>query len=85
MVLGDHGGCLAETTVQIVHGQGLGRSVKQTACSIWEPWGGFVFDDLAEGVAMTIRVTVPGYRAVELTVVPETRQAEPIIIMPERL
>jgi hypothetical protein len=65
--------CVEGATVQVVAGQGVGRSVAQTTpCSIWDYGGGFSFTDLTPGVAMTLRASAPRYTPFEKTVTPHT-------------
>jgi hypothetical protein len=74
--------CIAGATVQVVAGQGVGRSVAQTTpCSIWDYSGGFNFDDLTSGVAMTLRGSAPGWTSFEKTVTPHTGAQSAVVII----
>ena len=65
------GACVNDATVEIVGGQGVGQRVTQmTPCGVWDYGGGFVFNDLALGEALTVRATAPGYRSAERTFLP---------------
>jgi hypothetical protein len=55
----------------VVKGQRLGQSIKQDSrCNAWAYGGGFTFDSLTPGVAMTLRVSAPGFEDEEREVVP---------------
>jgi hypothetical protein len=57
--------------VEVVRGQGLGRSLTQTAlCSYWDPDYDAVFDELKQGEELTLRASASGYAAKEITVLP---------------
>jgi hypothetical protein len=73
MVVNEGGVCIAGGTATVVSGQGLGRTITQTTpCDAWAYDGGFTFRDLTAGVAMTLRVSAPGYAEAERTVVPSS-------------
>ena len=74
VVLGnDSGVCVRNAVVEIVAGQGVGRSLNQnTPCNYWDPDYNAVFWDLIAGVEVTLRASAPGYSAVERTVIPTT-------------
>ncbi len=62
--------CILDATVEVVAGQGLGQSAKQTEpCDIW--WvGGVEFKNLTPGVEITLRASAAGYVSEEKTVIP---------------
>ncbi len=63
--------CVPGATVEIVRGEGLGQSLKQTTpCSWWDPDYDLVFRGLTPGAALTLRASASGYAAKEMTVVP---------------
>jgi len=74
VVLQEGGGgvCIPGATVEIVRGQGLGRSLTQTTagCSYWDPDYDAVFNGLNAGVALTLRASASGYAAKEIAVIP---------------
>ena len=71
MVVDESGVCIADATVTVVAGQRLGHTATQsTPCDAWAYDGGFLFEDLTPGAEMVIRVSAPGYRDQEKTVVP---------------
>lgn len=73
MVISNGGGCIQGAVVEIVGGQGIGRTMTQTArCSWWDPDEGFIFTDLAPDVELTIRASAPGYTSKESTVKPSS-------------
>jgi hypothetical protein len=65
------GGCIYGARVEIVRGQGIGRSLTQTdpGCSYWDPDHNANFYDLNEGEELTLRASASGYVAKEVTVV----------------
>jgi hypothetical protein len=68
---GGGGGCIPRATVEIVHGQGVGRSVTQAEfCSYWDPDYDAVFNGLNAEEEVTLRAWAPGYAAQEMTLVP---------------
>jgi hypothetical protein len=69
MVLDNNSGCIYGATVEIVRGQGLGRSATQHECGDWwyNPYG-VAFQGLNEGEWLTIRASAPGYASVETSV-----------------
>ena len=72
--------CLKGAVVSVVSGQGAGQSLVQDPnCYHWEEMG-FEFKNLTPGVAMTIRVSAPGYVTKDTTVVPwiETPYTGPV-------
>ena len=84
MVVEDSGGCI-DATVHVVAGQAVGRSVAQEQpCSVWDYGGGFVLAGLAPGVAMTLRVSAPGYVDKDTTVVPRLGAQTALLITPSR-
>jgi hypothetical protein len=63
--------CVPGATVEIVRGEGLGQSLKQTnSCSYWDPDYDLVFRGLTAGAELTLRASAPGYAAKEVTMVP---------------
>lgn len=81
--------CLKGAVVSVVSGQGAGQSLVQDPnCYHWEQIG-FEFKNLTPGVAMTIRVSAPGYVTKDTTVVPwietpYTGPVTPLAITPSR-
>jgi hypothetical protein len=69
------GVCIPGATVEIVLGQGLGRSVTQTTrgCSYWDPDYDAIFDGLNAGEELTLRASASGYAAKEIAVVAPER------------
>ena len=88
-VLGDDSFCIKQATVSVVSGQGAGKTLVQDPnCYLWGDVG-FQFKDLTPGVAMTIRVSAPGYATKDTTVVPwvetpYTGPVTPLFIMPSK-
>ena len=71
MVISTGGGCINGATVEIVGGQGIGRSMTQTIpCSWWDWDDGFEFRELIPGVELTLRASAPGYAPKEGTFLP---------------
>lgn len=75
IVLDDVSGvCIPGARVEIVRGQGLGRSLTQSllakACDWWEPNNDVYFRDLNVGEELTLRASAPGFAAWDKTVVP---------------
>ena len=68
MMVLDNSGCIYGASVEIVRGQGLGRSVTQYECGDWWyiPYG-VSFQGLNEGEWLTIRVSAPGYASQEIS------------------
>jgi hypothetical protein len=66
------GTCIPGARVEIVRGQGLGRSLTQSTlgCDIWDPDYDAIFRGLNVGEELTLRGSAPGYAAKEKTVVP---------------
>lgn len=57
----------------MVSGQAVGQKVMQsTPCDAWDDYfsGGFIFEDLTPGVAMTVRASAPGWGPREKNAVP---------------
>ena len=86
---GDDGQCLQQATVSIVSGPSAGQTLTQYPYCYW--WGdiGFEFKDLTPDVAVTIRVSAPGYVTKDTTVVPRlptpyTGPLTPLVIEPSR-
>ena len=70
---GSTGPCIYGATVEIVRGEGTGRSVRMGCADYWTgPWDGFV---LPEGRLITLRASAPGYLTKEKTI--QTAQAAP--------
>ena len=71
VVIDDAGVCIRGATVEVVGGQGLGKTVAQnTPCSYWDPDFAAQFRDLIPGVPLTLRASAEGYGPGEVTVVP---------------
>lgn len=71
MAVDGSGICVADATVEVVRGQGVGQIATQsTPCAIWDYDGGIFFLGLTPGVEMTLRASAPGYAAQEKTVTP---------------
>jgi hypothetical protein len=69
-VLGADDFCIKNAVVSVVSGQGAGQTLAQDPnCYVWGD-AGFEFKDLTPGVAITIRVSAPGYATKDTTVVP---------------
>jgi hypothetical protein len=86
MVVEDSGICIPGATVTVVGGQALGQRITQkTPCDAWAYDGGFVFQNLTAGVAMTLRVSALGYAEEERTVVPSTGPQTAVIFAPPRI
>lgn len=67
--------CVPGATVEIVRGEGLGQSLKQTTpCSYWDPDYDLVFTGLTLGAELTLRASASGYAAKEVTMVPRGPQ-----------
>lgn len=65
------GVCIPGGTVRVVRGQRAGDTVAQILpCDAWGYSGGFWFQDLTVGGAMTLEASAPGYGVQEKTVVP---------------
>lgn len=85
MVIEDSGVCIAGATVRVVGGQAIGRSAAQEdPCDAWGYGGGFVLTGLTPGVAMTLRVSAPGYAAKDTTVFPRVGAQTALLITPSR-
>ena len=73
LVVDDSGVCVDSASVTVLSGQRVGESVQQiTPCGRWDAGGGIEFRSLTPGVAMTLRVSAPGYLTLERTVLPAT-------------
>ena len=71
MIIDWSGVCIPGGIAEVVRGQGAGQRITQaTPCGVWDYAGGFTFNNLRSGVAMTIRSSAPGYVDLEKTVVP---------------
>ena len=85
MVIDESGVCIANASVRVVGGQGLGRTaVQEEPCGVWEYGGGFVLTGLTAGVAMTLRASAPGYFDKDTTVVPTSGAQTALLISPEK-
>ncbi|MDF2774298.1 MAG: Carboxypeptidase regulatory-like domain [Geminicoccaceae bacterium] len=85
MVVDDSGVCIPGATVRVVAGQRLGASVVQrTPCDAWAYEGGFTFEHVTAGVAMTLLASAPGYVDAEATVVPSLGPQRALLITPSR-
>lgn len=83
LVVDTSGVCIADATATVVGGQNLGQTRRQTTpCDAWAYSGGFVFEDLAPGVEMTIRVSAPGYGVEERTVTPGSGPQMAVLFTP---
>jgi hypothetical protein len=71
MMVLDNSGCIYGATVEIVRGQGLGRSATQYECGDWWyiPYG-VALTGLNDGEWLTIRVSAPGYASQEISLLP---------------
>jgi hypothetical protein len=70
MVAEDSGICITGATVEVIAGQGLGRTYTQTEpCDVWDV-GGVDIKDLEYGVEMRLRASASGYVVQEKIVVP---------------
>ncbi len=68
---GGTGECIPGVTVEIVSGEGLGKSLKQTTpCSYWDPDYDLFFRGLTPDAVLTLRASASGYAPKEVTVVP---------------
>lgn len=86
LVIKDSGVCIEGATATVLSGQGAGQRVEQiTPCDAWGYDGGIVFRDLTPGVAMTLRVSAPGYVTQERIVVPLLGPTTAIAISPSRI
>ena len=83
MAVGQSGGCVEGATLDVVGGQGAGRSSTQiTPCGVWDYEGGLILRDLTPGVELTVRVSAPGYATKETTLLPsDTTQNATIVEM----
>ena len=71
MAVGQSGGCVDDATLDVVGGQGVGRSSSQIVpCGVWDYEGGIILRDLAPGVELTVRVSAPGYATKEMSLLP---------------
>jgi hypothetical protein len=66
------GTCIPGAKVDIVRGQGVGRSLTQSTrgCDSWHPDYDALFPDLYVGEELTLRASAAGYAANEKTVSP---------------
>jgi hypothetical protein len=65
------GSCLEGAIVEIVHGEGLGRSVAQhPPCSYWDPDYDARFDGLSGTADVTLRASAPGHVPADRVVTP---------------
>jgi hypothetical protein len=81
MVVAERGSglCILDATVEVIAGQGLGQSAKQSEpCDIW--WiGGVEFKNLTAGVEITLRASAAGYVPEDKTVIPTTGPQRAVI------
>ena len=85
MVIDGSGLCITSATVRVIGGQAIGRSLAQEEpCDAWGYGGGFLLTGLTPGVAMTLRVSAPGYVAKDTTVVPRLGPQTALLIAPSR-
>lgn len=86
MVVAESGVCIPGATVTVVKGQGVGQSLTQrTPCDAWAYDGGFIFNNLTPGVAMTLRSSAMGYAPVDTTVVPHSGAQMAVLLAPSRI
>ena len=77
------GACIEGASVRVVQGQRTGETVMQsTPCDAWAYGGGFMFDSLTPGVAMTLRASAPGYVDEDLTITPISGPHSTFVIVP---
>ena len=77
------GVCIEGASVRVVQGQRTGESVVQsTPCNAWGYGGGFSFDKLTPGVAMTLRASAAGYADAEVTMTPHAGPQTTFAIAP---
>ena len=78
------GTCIPGARIEIVRGQGLGRSLTQSTlgCDWWDPDYDATFDGLNVGEELTLRASASGYAAKEISVVPTPggQYAVPIVL-----
>jgi hypothetical protein len=85
MVVEDSGLCIAGAAVRVVGGQAIGRNaVQEGPCDAWGYGGGFLLTGLTPGVAMTLRVSAPGYAPKDTTVLPRVGAQTALLITPSR-
>jgi len=72
-VVDESGACIRDAEVEAIAGQAVGEVMHQeTPCDVWAYGGGFYFNDLKPGIAITIRASAPGYAPRQMTVMPFT-------------
>lgn len=80
MAVDASGVCIPGASATVVRGQGQGQGMVQvTPCGAWDYHGGFMFQHLTPGVAMTIRVSASGYASREQTVVPSLAPSTAVV------
>lgn len=85
MVIDGSGSCIAGATIRVVAGQAVHRTVaQQSPCGAWDYGGGFLLNGLTPGLAMTLRVSAPGYVAKDTTVVPRSGPQTALLITPSK-
>jgi uncharacterized protein (DUF39 family) len=86
MVIDATGGCVANATVEVVRGQGVGQRITQTApCGAWDYGGGFVFNDLTPGAEITLRASASGWSTEEKTFIPHAGAQQSIFLTLSRI
>ena len=79
------GVCIVGASVHVVAGQRIGETITQsTPCDAWANDGGFRFDQLAPGKAMTLRVSAPGHVELEQMVTPTLGPQTAVLLSPSR-
>lgn len=85
MVVEESGICIADATIQVIAGQGVGQIATQNeSCDAWSD-GGVMFKDLTPGVEMTLRASASGYAPQEKAVVPTLGPQTAVIFVPSRI
>ena len=81
-VVNEGGACIEGATVQVVAGQGVGQKVTQTTpCDAWAYDGGFAFQNLIPGIAMTLRASAPDWSTCEYSVTPHSGSQMAVILL----
>ena len=82
MVIDGGGACIEGATVLVLAGQGVGRTIVQrTPCDAWAYDGGFLLEDLAPGVEITLRASARGWETQEKTFLPMSRAGYSAVFM----
>jgi hypothetical protein len=86
MVVDDSGICIPNAKVEIVRGQGAGRSgTHDKPCAQWDYGFEITFNNLIPGVEMTLRAAAPGYKPVEKTIRPTSESQMALLFSPIRV